>query len=219
MELLHALIFALAVSLDGFGVGLAYGIRKVQVPGLSLLIICLTSTLAITLSMLFGSLVAGIISPAFAEKIGSVIMVAVGTWILLQSLANLRREKNKLTGWEKATATENKPILNLKIPPLGIVVQILREPIRADFDCSGIISVKESLALGLALAMDALGAGFGAAVAGLKFLLVPLFVGIFKLIFVSSGLYLGQRWGLKAMGEKGAVLPGIILIVLGLMRI
>jgi len=40
----------------------------------------------------------------------------------------------------------------------------------------------------LALAVDALGAGFGAAVAGLKFLLVPLFVGIFKLIFVFLAL-------------------------------
>ncbi|MDS1030751.1 sporulation membrane protein YtaF [Bacillota bacterium LX-D] len=219
MGIIHAMIFALAVSLDGFGVGISYGIRRIKVPWYSLLIICLTSTLAITISMLFGNMLAQIISTELAEKIGSFIMVAVGIWILIESIENIYREKNSLAGKQEKLKQAEKSIMRIKIPMFGVVIQILREPIQADFDNSGVIGLGEACVLGLALAMDALGAGFGAAVAGYQFFLVPLFVGLFKLILVPTGLYLGKKWGKNSFGEKGALLPGLILIILGLSRI
>lgn len=212
MEIWHAFVFALAVSLDGFGVGLSYGIRRIIIPAASLLIICLTSALAITLSMLGGSLFANLISPALADRIGSMIIILVGIWIIIQAYANIKGEK-------RSTEGSGQQLVNVKIPVMGIVVQILREPVQADMDSSGVISIPEAMMLGLALAMDALGAGFGAAVAGFYLWLVPLLVGLLKLVLVSSGLYLGQRWHFAKFGEKSAVLPGLILIVLGIIRI
>ena len=42
MELVALLVFGVALSLDGFAAGLAYGLRRIQMPFLSLMIICLT---------------------------------------------------------------------------------------------------------------------------------------------------------------------------------
>ncbi|KKM11945.1 hypothetical protein SY88_06010 [Clostridiales bacterium PH28_bin88] len=212
MNLWPVLLFSLAVSIDGLGVGLSYGMRRILVPWHSLLVICVTSTVAITVSMFFGHLVAGLIPPGVAEKLGALIMVAVGCWIILEARIKGRNHV------EEAACGEYS-LLKVKIRPLGIVIQILREPVQADFDRSGTINPREALALGLALAMDALGAGFGAAVAGMELWLVPVFVGLCKLALVSGGLKLGARVGEHWLGNAGSLVPGAIILILGLLKI
>lgn len=67
--LLHVvtlLLLAFAVSLDGFGVGVTYGLRQIRIPGLSILIIAGCSGIIILLSMLFGQWMADYISPHIA---------------------------------------------------------------------------------------------------------------------------------------------------------
>lgn len=211
-------LFSLAVSLDGFGVGLSYGIRQIRIPLTSLLVICLTSASAITISMYSGQLLASYISPHLAEKIGAVILVCVGVWTILEAWSKYRRVQ-KAQEAKEIELSKEYPLMSFKVPGIGIVIQILKEPSRADFDRSGVINLQESLALGFALAMDALGAGFGAAVAGYKPLLVPLFVGGFKFVLVSGGLWMGSKFGVNRWGRASSAVPGIILIILGMMKI
>ncbi|MHB1125713.1 MAG: sporulation membrane protein YtaF [Bacillota bacterium] len=210
MTLWTVILFALAVSLDGLGVGISYGVRRVSVPWKSLVVICLTSTVAITISMLFGQMLAAVISVQLAKRLGSLILIMVGSWVIIQTLS--RREPGNETG--------NQPcqLFRLKISPLGIVIQILKEPMRADLDSSGVIDPRESLLLGFALAMDALGAGFGAAVAGFNIAVTPPFVGGFQLVFVLLGLWLGQRIACGSLSKKSGLIPGLILIILGLLK-
>ena len=54
MEFLVVVMFALAVSADGFVVGLSYGLNKIRIPVLSLVVIAFASCLAVTASMLVG---------------------------------------------------------------------------------------------------------------------------------------------------------------------
>ena len=49
MNYLTIALFALAVSADGFAVGIAYGIAKIRIPVFSLLVISLASALAVKL--------------------------------------------------------------------------------------------------------------------------------------------------------------------------
>ena len=56
-----------------------------------------------------------------------------------------------------------KLLFNWEIRSLGVVIHILKKPTRADFDRSGIITGLEALFLGVALSLDAFGAGIGAA--------------------------------------------------------
>ena len=211
MEILYVILFALAVSMDGFGVGLAYGMRKIRISLMPLLVICVTSAVAIAVSMYFGTIVASLLTPEIAGMLGGFILITVGLWIFYEGWSKWKKI-NKPNIEEK----KDTYLMRLRIPGFGIVIQILKEPEAADFDKSGTINYKEALFLGFALAMDAFGAGFGAAVAGYQILLVPLFVGVFKFVLVSTGLWLGQKSFMGSLGIFGALLPGIILIALGI---
>ncbi|HWI55236.1 MAG TPA: sporulation membrane protein YtaF [Desulfobacteria bacterium] len=220
LELLSVIVFAVALSLDGFGVGISYGVRKIKIPLLSLLVISATSGVAIGVSMLCGHLVARFISIQLAEIVGALILISVGVWILVQTWTQNKKEQPKGSCLQpEGEQAECKEILNFKIKAFGLVIQILREPVVADFDKSGNISVKEAVLLGLALAMDALGAGFGAAMTGFRPLLTPLVVSIVKFIMVSGGIYLGRRYAAKWLGDKASVIPGWVLILLGVLRV
>ena len=211
MEILAIILFSLAVSADGFGVGLAYGMRNIRISLTPLLVICITSTAAIAVSMYFGFLVASLFTPEIASMLGGFILIAVGAWILFGAWSRWRKIKNPYIKEKK-----DPYLMRFRIPGFGIVIQILKEPEEADFDKSGNINYKEAMFLGFALAMDAFGAGFGAAVAGYHVLLVPIFVGVFKFILTSAGLWLGQRSFMSSLGVVGSLLPGIILIMLGI---
>lgn len=217
------MLFALAVSLDGFGAGVAYGMRRIKIPWLSLFIICVASTLAISFSMFFGHFFGSFFAPVWAERIGSIILIAMGCWIIFQAWKSSKERAQLKVDEDKGKVNisqqdvEQQKIVIVSIKFLGIVVQILREPERADFDDSGTINSKEAAILGFALAMDALGAGFGAAMTGFTPFLTPVVVGIFKFILVSAGLYLGANKINGKFGRTAAFLPGFVLILLGIL--
>ena len=211
MEILSVILFSLAVSVDGFGVGLAYGMRSIRISFIPLLVICITSAAAITISMYLGTLVASLFTPETAGRLGAFILIAVGFWIIFEAWS-----KWKKVNEPNLSKKKDPCLMRFRIPGLGIAIQILKEPEEADFDRSGNINPKEALFLGFALAMDALGAGFGAAVAGYQMYLIPIFVGTFKFILVLTGLWLGQRSCISSLGVTGSLLPGVILIMLGI---
>src|SRR5699024_6360381 len=78
-----ALIFiVLAVSLDGFGVGITYGIRtiKITIPALFMIMCC--SGMIVLLSMSLGHLIRTFITPTFTEKLGGIIFILLGLFVI-----------------------------------------------------------------------------------------------------------------------------------------
>lgn len=199
------IFLALAVSLDGLGVGFSYGLRKIRLPWFSLVLIALISAAASLLSMAAGQMVSQMLNPQFAGRLGALILLALGVAIIFE--AYLKQGK-----------PGSQTLLKFNLPRFGLVIQILKEPSRADCDFSGSICSREALTLGVALALDALGIGFGAAAAGFSLILVPLCIGLGQLSMVAAGMFLGRRWQLESLGYKGAAIPGLILIALGLWR-
>lgn len=209
MELLTVILFGLAVSGDGFAAGIAYGIRKIRIPVLSLTVISLASALAVCFSMLCGRGITAVIPAEAAVKIGALLIVAIGVYLLLQA----GREKiNDLNN------SEDEPILSLSIKPMGIIIQILREPARADFDHSGEISPREAFFLGLALAFDAMGAGIGIAMAGYNIFYTVLAVGMLKFILVKLGFAIGAYCHHNLIKSIASIVPGVIFISIGIIE-
>ncbi len=209
MEILASVLFALAVSADGFMVGIAYGMKRIHIPVLSLIVIALASSLAVTISMICGKGLATLIPEAWTSTIGSLILIVIGVYFLLGAF------KGKI---ESLATDEEKPLVSLNIRSLGIIVQILKEPASADFDSSGVISTKEAFFLGLALALDALGAGIGLAMSGFNILLTALTVGMLKFILVNSGLFLGSVMTNSRLKMVSTLIPGLIFIAIGLLK-
>lgn len=82
------LLLAFAVSVDGFGVGVTYGIRQIRIPLRSVFVISICSGLVILLAMLIGSLIVEWIPAYLATAIGAIILIAIGIWALIQFRKN-----------------------------------------------------------------------------------------------------------------------------------
>ncbi|MFD0673476.1 MntP/YtaF family protein [Cohnella sp. GCM10027633] len=229
-HLASLILLAFAVSLDGFGVGITYGIRKIKIPALSIFIIAVCSGLIILLSMMVGVAMSGWLSPHGASMIGAGILIGIGSWALYRFVTNGETEKAEQPAVEEGAegvipagatsvdAPERIAVLTLELRLFGIMIQILRTPSVADMDRSGTISAGEAFLLGAALSLDAFGAGIGAALVGFP----PYMTAV--LIAAASGLFLwmGTRVGFWASGMRWvrqlSMLPGIILIAMGVFK-
>jgi putative sporulation protein YtaF len=200
MAVVPIILLAIAVSLDGFVVGVTYGLRQLRLPFASLVTIGLTSGLVVFVTMQTGNIIGSMFSIHIARWLGATILVLVGLWVILISRSAAQSKKEKA--------------LEFSFRAFGFIVQIIKEPVRADMDHSGEISTKEAILLGIALALDAFGAGLGAALSGFSQIWTPLLVSIFKILFVSFGISLGNRC--IDFDGRLALLSGFILILLGL---
>jgi putative sporulation protein YtaF len=219
MELIALLVFALALNMDSFAAGAAYGVRNIKLPVTSLTIISIMSMTAITISMVLGNTVAGYFSATFAHRLGGVILMLIGIWVLIQSLQeNRKKARAKSVKDAGKEADTPDPVMQIHIRSLGLVIQILREPYRADLDRSGIISGREAVLLGLALAMDAFAAGFAVSMMGFNILYTALMVGLGHFVLTYFGLLAGMGVGTSKINQKIVTLPGFILIALGLFK-
>jgi len=209
VTLLSVLVLAVALSLDSLGVGVAYGLRRIRAPWTLYLVVALCTGVLMGLSMAVGHHLSGFLTPLLARRAGGAVLIGVGLWQLYQGW----------TGYRQRLAPSEKPreLFRMGIRPLGLVVEILVEPSRADVDRSGVIETPESLALGLALGLDSLGAGFGAAMSGFGLAAVPA-VAAACAAFVGLGLLAGRHPATEALVHKAFFLPGLLLMGIGLAR-
>ncbi len=203
MPFFSVLLLGLAVSFDGFGTGFACGVRRMRIPPASLLIICLSSSFSVFLSMKAGVLAAHLLTGKTASLLGGFLLLGVGAAIIGQTICRSRSHQEN-EGAEDGNHS------------LCMLSSLLREPQLADFDCSGAISGKEAVVLGVALAMDAFAAGFGAAMMGFTPVVTATVVGVSKFMLLPAGVMLGRRFSGAVNRDGAAVISGAVLVVLGL---
>jgi len=198
---MNLISIVLAVSLDGFGVGITYGMRTIKMTLPALIIIMCCSGTIVLLSMSLGQMIKQFISPTFTDILGGIIFILLGSFVLGSHL------KKKFQ------------IVFFKKHPFKPFTSILSEPQEADADKSGVISSGEAVVLGIALAMDAFGAGFASAMIGyspfIMATLIALMSGLFLYTGIKTGLILAKY---KAL-EKLTYLPPILLIGIGLFNL
>lgn len=214
-------LLAFAVSLDGFGVGMTYGIRRIRLPVLSVVIISLCSGLVLYVAMRIGTLLQDWLPPHYASIVGAVILIGIGLVALAQFIRSGEEAQttDDATDDQQLETTPTQTVFTLELRMFGIIIQILRKPSTADMDRSGVIGAGEAILLGTALSLDAFGAGIGAALVG--FPSIPMAV----LIMVASGtfLWMGRKFGQWASHwryiRKLSALPGIIMIAMGIFKL
>jgi putative sporulation protein YtaF len=210
VQMISLLVLAFAVSLDSFSVGFTYGLRKMKIPFKSIVIIATCSAFSLLIAAGIGKVLAKILSPNVTDHIGGIILILLGAWVLYQFF---RPEKNK------ELVSIEKTIFKFEIKSLGIVINILRKPMSADFDLSGTITGIEAFMLGLALSLDAFGAGVGAAMLGFSPIYLALAVAIMSSMFVWLGIKSGAFFSKSEWIQKFTFIPGILLIIIGVWKI
>ncbi|MEW6082202.1 MAG: sporulation membrane protein YtaF [Bacillota bacterium] len=203
---LYLLVLAAVLSVDGFLVGLTYGMRRIRLPICSRLLVAFISGLLIGLALLGGQAAAQMLDPSLASGLGGTLLVVVGVW-------------TTATAWSSRGNGDSLPYLEVHLPRFGLVIAVLREPVTADLDHSGSINLGEAGVLGVALALDAFGVGFGAGMAGAPVVWLPVLTALGMYLCLGLGFLLGAR-GSRIPASRGLGLaPGGIIAILGAMKI
>lgn len=198
------LLLVIAVSLDGFGVGITYGMQKIRVPFFPLCIIMLCSGIVVLLSMTIGNILSSMISPHIAQMFGGCILIILGGFSFVKMIHS---SVNKNENGRKDEVSEKR---------LHQFKTVLSTPDKADWDQSGAISANEALLLGAALALDAFGAGLAAAVIGYSPLLTSTLIALMSGTFVYCGMKLGIVLSENKYMQKMTFIPPLLLISLGI---
>ncbi|MDI3540817.1 MAG: hypothetical protein PWP66_355 [Thermosediminibacterales bacterium] len=207
MEIFTVFLLALAISVDAFMTGVSYGMREINIPPLSLTVISIITISFLLIAMKVGIILSTYLSSRLAVALGALILISVG----LSSVYKVHFSDHK---------NGIKPLLHIKIKSLGLIIKILKEPVKADMDISGDINLKEAWLLGTALALDSLGAGLGAGVTGYNLWLTVLLTSVFTPLAIITGIKIGRFvFNYDSIKNSTKFLPGIILVLIGILRI
>lgn len=216
MTWVSVLLVALAVSVDGFWGGLAFGLRRTRVRAVHLLVVALISAACSAGAMTGGHALYQLVSLEAAKWVSALLLLAIGVTMLYE--AYLEREK-KSREPEEGDPVARERLVELRSNPLRYLALILADPTVIDADYSGDITGWEAMILGLAVAIDASIAAFTIGLAGHASALLPVAFGVSHYLLVGAGNLVGTRRLAHRLTNRFAYLPGGLLVVLGLLRI
>lgn len=218
---LPLLLVSLAISMDSVSVGLTYGLRNMKMPFLSLLVVSGCSFAVVYGTMLLGSSLTYWLTPEIGKKIGAVVLIAMGLFTLGRLIwprSPDESEKVSCITVEQTEEEESEPAVLSQFRIFGLMIQILRDPSRADADRSGHIMGWEAVMLGLALSLDAFGAGISLTFLGYAPPVVAICIAVMGTLLLSIGLALGRGAGKSKWLMSLTWLPPLLLICIGVMK-
>lgn len=182
---------ALSSSLDSLSVSISYGVKNVNLPFNSMLVVSIISTIGTFLSMYFGFNLLILTNENVINLIGSLILISLGLFFILESV-----KKNDIP-----------------------ITYILENPVDADCDNSGSIELKESITLAIALAINNIGVGIASAIAGLNIVYTTLFTFVITLASLKVGFILGQKYLSNKFGNLAQVTSGLLIVFIGIIKL
>ncbi|MBG9941158.1 sporulation membrane protein YtaF [Brevibacillus formosus] len=223
---LALLLVSLAISMDSVSVGLTYGLRNMKMPFLSLVVVSGCSFAVVYGVMLVGSSLTEWLTPEIGKYIGAAVLILMGLftlWRLIATRSGTEAQESTADSSNAVVATEKQeeqePIVLLsQFRIFGVMIQILKDPSKADADRSGHIMGWEAVMLGLALSLDAFGAGISLTFLGYSPLLVALCIAVMSALLLVIGIALGRRAGKARWLTRLTWLPPILLICIGVAK-
>ena len=196
---MHALFQVLAIgaasNLDNLAVGVTYGVCRISVPMLPNLAIAGIAFLFTLASTLVGTHLGNYMSPQWADRLGALILVVLGIW-MLPVWQRKRRERTSK-------------------PQRTRVMRMLRRPELAVREHSRAIDFPESTLLGVALSLNCLTNGLPAGLWHLNVWSVAICNAVYSFVALGFGVWFGNRYGEHWLGRKVDSLAGIMLIIIG----
>lgn len=211
MNFFYVLLLAFAVSIDGLLAGVAYGLRSIRIPAGSFLIVGVVTSLASTLAMIAASMLGQFIDTLWAMVFGALLLILLGAWNVFQQYLTRNVPAYEVDG--EVTAGK------LTFSVGHLVISIMTKPETADVDHLGIISPLEAVFLGLAVGADAAVGTFATALTGPLPLYTPIIIGILHIVCIGLGFVLSDRFVSETWKSRFPFLPGVMLIVLGILRL
>ena len=92
--LMSTILLALSSSIDSFGVGITYGIKKTKISYASIIILFILSFCITNLSIMLGHFFSIIISTNFSNILGSCLLIFMGIFIVYEALFPKEKAKS-----------------------------------------------------------------------------------------------------------------------------
>ncbi len=208
VPILEAFLLTLSISLDAFVACFAYGSHKIKIPLPSVIVINLVCSGILGVSLLAGSFIRAYLSPWVCSVICFVLLFVIGITKLLDHITKAVIQKHG--GLSKDIQFS---LFNLKF-----VLNVYADPKKADADCSKSISLAEAASLSVALSLDGLAVGFGAAIGNASGLAVFLLSFLTDTAAVVFGIWIGNKAADK-LRLNIAFLSGVLLILLAFSKL
>lgn len=212
-----AILLAVALSLDGFGVGMSYGLRRIRIPWTSMLMIAFCTVVAMCSAVFFGGWFVQWVKFLPPNVLGAMILLSIGIYQVIRAFG--QRNVGIVEALEVSSigVAAREPVVKFQFEFLGIVIQVLRYPEQADLDGSGVITIKESALLGTALSLDAFASGLaiGLSAGIVHSLPVILLVALTQVLMLRLGQIVTGIVPEEVLNRIG-FLPGTLLILIGL---
>lgn len=84
--LLNSIFLSFIASIDAFGIGITYGIKKTTISLIGKIILFLVPFFIIFISILFGEFFKTFLPISFTDKLASIILISIGLYILFKSV-------------------------------------------------------------------------------------------------------------------------------------
>lgn len=194
-SILQSLLFAFILSIDCFFSTLGFGISKVKIPCLSVIIIALTNFFLVSISCCISFFVSGLLSEELFNYISFALVFGAGLLLLCEEIIN--------------HFTKESPVKN----PL---FRLLSDSKLADRNKDKILSPKEAVVLGLVLASDGFSIGLSVGKT-YSVLFLPIFVIIFSIAALTLGNLIGKRIS-KGVNLNLSWLCGLFLIIIAITK-
>ncbi|MCC3868269.1 manganese efflux pump MntP family protein [Terrisporobacter mayombei] len=196
MNLITAILLSISANLDTFTVATSYGIKKIRLSFLPLFLITTITTAGTFISMCFGASITNYISADMAALVGSLMLVGIGIYMIVDYYKN-----TKIEGCDCICNESNcKPL----------------ETMLENENKSNELTLKESITLSLALTINNLGIGVAASIAGISIYLNTICTFIITILSLILGLAIGNSYLSKIFGKYAGLASGIIILILGL---
>lgn len=208
LTIIEAIMLASSLSLDAFVASFAYGSNKIKIPFSSIQIMNLICSSVLGLSILIGSFLRQFLPEKFTIAICFILLFILGMTKLMDSIT-----KSVIRRYNSINKEIKFSMFNFKF-----ILSLYADPEAADVDSSKIISPKEAVSLAIALSLDGLAVGFGAALGNVNGLAVVLSSLVIDMIAIVLGCYIGNKVA-KKISINLSWLSGLILIILAIMKL
>ncbi|GGH83875.1 putative sporulation protein YtaF [Pullulanibacillus pueri] len=200
MHLFSAIFIGVVANIDNLIIGCSYGMKKTKIPWLSNIIIAAISMLFSLISLFAGHWISTYIQPHITNTIGGLLLLIIGALTVWSSFYERSKKSNQT----------QSPFL-----------KVIYEPKDADLDQNHSISMKESLLLGTALAINSISTSFSVGLTSASIVSFVASIGLFSVLFISIGGVMGKsiQKRIKNMELYAPILSGVLLILIGLYEI
>ncbi|WP_297420998.1 manganese efflux pump [Clostridium sp.] len=198
--ILSAILYSLSSNLDNLVVGIAYGIKKINIGIIPNLIIATITSIGTLLSMSLGLYISKFLPISITNTLGAIIIIFLGVYFFIQSILNL---------------INNNKAKDLALKNINEMIEYAE---KSDLDNSGSINAKEASFVAFGLTFNNLGTGLAASITGVNIEVTVISTFIFSILIISLGKSLGNHILGKFCGKYAPLFSGILLIVLGIIE-